>query len=251
VRYEKLLWTLALVCVVFPGYWAIGLHQDPEHAHRLVTALDNAVPYRPEWMFVYGGVYTALLLPCFVVKDDALFRRVALAYLFTLLVSFAVFLAYPVTTAHFRPEVATLDTRIFWQWGAALNYTIDPPMNCFPSLHVGTMTLATLVTLRVDKVIGSLAVAIALLIALSTLLVKQHYLADVFAGAAVATLAYNLFIKDWDPAGKSEMEIRQPRWAVLLYFGLYLFAIVGILLPLYIKDVKPWVKDVAPVSSRS
>lgn len=255
MRHEKVLWTLALIGVVFPGYFAIGLTQDPEKARTLATPLDNAIPFSPAWMFVYGGVYTALLLPCFVVKDTALFRRTALAYLFTLVCSYFVFALFPVTTKHFRPEVSALDTRIFWQWGAALNYTIDPPMNCFPSLHVGTMTLATLATWRADRNVGYAAALVALLIAVSTLLVKQHYVADVFAGAALAVLAYEIFIASWTPGEKPASEIRQPRWGVLLYLGLYLFAIFGILLPLYLLGVEPWKKPakethVAPVGSR-
>ena len=55
-----------------------------------------------------------------------------------------------------EPEVATVDTDTFWGWGAAVNYTLDPPLNSFPSLHVGTMTLATLVAFRVDRVMGAL-----------------------------------------------------------------------------------------------
>jgi membrane-associated phospholipid phosphatase len=253
VRYEKLIWTLALVGVVFPGYFAIGLHQNPDTASHLNYRIDDWIPFCPKWMFAYGGVYTALLLPIFVVRDPALFRRTALAYFFTLICSYAFFLACPVTTKGFRPEVSTLDTRIFWQWGAALNYTIDPPMNSFPSLHVGTMTLATLISWRADKKVGYAAVVVAVIIALSTMLVKQHYLADVVAGAGLALVAYAIFIRGWSPGTKSELEIRMPRWCVLLYVGLYLLAIFGLLLPLYLLHVNPWESkkfgDVAPVSS--
>jgi membrane-associated phospholipid phosphatase len=250
VRHEKLAWTAALVGVVFPGYFAIGLNQDPQLAHTLATRLDLAIPFSPAWMFAYGGVYTALLLPCFVVKCDRLFRRVALAYLFALLVSYATFAIFPVTTGrdHFRPDPASLDTTVFWVWGAALNYTIDPPMNCFPSLHVATMTLATLATWRADRLVGAFAAVVAVIISLSTLLVKQHYIADVLAGAALAFVGWAIFIRPYDPRGQKPEEIRQPRWGVLIYLGLYLFALFGVLYPLYVKGVRPWVKDgVAPV----
>ena len=242
MRHEKLALSAALVALFVGGYYAIGHAQDPARAHILATRFDRALPYAPAWMFVYGGVYTALLLPLFVVKHAGLFRRVAAAYLVTLVVSFATFLVYPVTTRGFRPEVATLDARIFWQWGAALNYTLDPPLNSFPSLHVGTMTLATLIALKVDRLVGLFASAIALLIALSTMLVKQHYLADVLAGAAVAFFAYNFFIARWDASRLAPEEVRQPRRMVLLYVAAYLFAIFGVLLPLYLAGVKPWEK---------
>jgi len=252
LRHEKAIWSVVLWCVVFPGYYAIGLHQDPSHAHRLASRIDHAIPFNPLWMWAYAGVYTALLLPLFVVRCNRLFRRVALAYLGALLVSYVCYLVYPVTTEGFRPAVETIDTREFWCWGAALNFTLDPPMNCFPSLHVATITLATLAALRADRVIGVVALVIAILITVSTLFVKQHYLADVVAGAALAFASYAIFIRGYDPMGQKPEEIRRPRWAFLLYLGLYLFALFGILWPLYMKDVKPWIKAeaVAPVGSR-
>ncbi len=242
MRHEKLVWLTVLAVIFIGGYYAIGWSQDPTKAATLGTRLDAAIPFVPAWMFAYGGVYTALLLPIFIVKHDGLFRRVALSYFFVLVVSFTCFLVYPVTTRGFRPEVSTLDTTIFWQWGAALNYTLDPPMNSFPSLHVGTMTLATLIALKVDRQVGAFASVIAVVISLSTMLVKQHYLADVLAGAAVAVLAYNLFIARWDRAELSIEEIRQPRRYVLFYVLAYFFVMFGVLLPLYLKGVKPWVK---------
>jgi membrane-associated phospholipid phosphatase len=254
VRHEKLLWTVLLVVLFVGGYYAIGLSQDPATARPLLTRIDLALPYAPAWMFVYGGVYTALMLPVFIVKDRRLFRHVSLAYCFTLVVSFATFLAFPVTTKGFRPEVETLDTSVFWQWGAALNYTLDPPLNSFPSLHVATMTLATLIALRVDRLMGALAVVIAIFIALSTMLVKQHYVADVVAGAALAAVAYAIFIARFDSKGLAPEELRHPRSVLLLYLGAYAFVMLGVLLPMFLNDVRPWIKagasGTAPVSSR-
>jgi membrane-associated phospholipid phosphatase len=254
VRYEKLVWLTLLAAIFVGGYYAIGLSQDPEKAHTLLTRFDAALPFAPAWMFAYGGVYTALLLPIFIVKDARLFRRVALAYFFVLVVSFTCFLAYPVTTRGFRPDIATLDTRVFWEWGAALNYTLDPPMNSFPSLHVGTMTLATLVALKVDRMVGAFASVIAVVIALSTMLVKQHYVADVVAGAAVALAAYNLVVAPWERGSLTDEQVRQPRRWVVYYVLAYLIVILGVLLPLYLKGVKPWEKardgSLAPVGSR-
>ena len=239
---EKLVWLALLGTIFVGGYYAIALHQDPAQAHTLLTRFDAAMPFSPPWMFAYGGVYTALLLPIFIVKDTPLFRRVALSYFFVLVVSFASFVAYPVTTRGFRPDIATLDTRVFWEWGAALNYTLDPPMNSFPSLHVGTMTLATLIALKVDRMVGAFASVIAVVISLSTMLVKQHYVADVLAGAAVAAVAYRVFIAPWDRGELTDEQIRQPRRYVVYYILAYFVVILGILLPLYLRGVKPWEK---------
>ncbi len=242
IPWEKALWTFALICVIFPGYYAISLNQDPKQAATMATWIDRAIPFSSAWMFAYGGVYTALLLPVFVVQCDHLFRRVALAYLAVLLASYATFIVYPVTTAGFRPEIATLDTTKFWEWGAAVNYALDPPLNSFPSLHVGTMTLALLVAAQADRVVGAFAAIVWVLISLSTMVVKQHYLADVVAGAGLACVAWFLIVRPYDPARheKSPEQVRRSRWFVLAYVLLYAFTIFGVLGPLYLMGWKPW-----------
>jgi membrane-associated phospholipid phosphatase len=193
-------------------------------------------------MFAYGGVYTAFLLPCFVVRCERLFRRVALGFLCVLFASYASFVLFPVTAKGFRPEVTSLDTTRFVEWGAALNYTCDPPMNCFPSLHVATIVLASLCAWKADRLVGVGAFALAFVISLSTLFVKQHYVADVVAGAAVAGVSYLACVRGYDPValGKSELEVRYTRWGVAGYVGCYLFAIFGVLGPMFLVGFKPW-----------
>jgi membrane-associated phospholipid phosphatase len=180
------------------------------------------------------------LLPCFVVRCDRLFRRVALGFIFVLIASYLSFALLPVTTHGFRPEVATLDTTRFVEWGAALNFTCDPPMNCFPSLHVATIVIAALSAFKADRLVGAGAFVLAGVISFSTLMVKQHYLADVVAGALLAGVGYFLCIHRYEPEGKSELEVRYTRWGVACYFGVYVFAVTCVLVPMYEMGFKPW-----------
>lgn len=237
---RKAFWTLAVLVLGFVGYYATGLTGDPAHARTLATDFDRSIGFHPWWMFAYGGVYTAFLLPVFVVRCDRLFRRVALGFLFVAFVSEVVFAVFPVTTQGFRPDVASLDTTKLVEWGAALNFTCDPPMNCFPSLHVGTIVFAALVTWKADRPVGLFAFVLASLISLSTLLVKQHYVADVLGGVVVAAIGYAVCIRGYDSAGKTELEVRYSRWGVAGYVGTYFFAVFGVLVPMYLVGFKPW-----------
>ncbi len=64
----------------------------------------------------------------------------------------------------------------------------DSPTNCFPSLHVAIPIFLALAIWRGGKKIGILFLFWAILLALSTLTTKQHYLLDVFGGILTALL---------------------------------------------------------------
>jgi membrane-associated phospholipid phosphatase len=65
-------------------------------------------------------------------------------------------------------------------------YASDQPFNDFPSLHTSLSTIMAIHWLRVDRRIGIAAVIWTTLIVMSTVLIKQHYLADVAGGLALA-----------------------------------------------------------------
>ena len=65
-------------------------------------------------------------------------------------------------------------------------YDGDQPYNDFPSLHASLSTLVAVHWLRVDRRVGTFVALWAALIVLSTVFVKQHYVADLVAGALLA-----------------------------------------------------------------
>ena len=72
---------------------------------------------------------------------------------------------------------------------------MDPPYNCFPSLHVAHSFVSALTCLRVHRGVGIVALISASLVALSTLFTKQHYVLDVIAGVLMAVAAYAIFLR--------------------------------------------------------
>ena len=65
-------------------------------------------------------------------------------------------------------------------------YASDQPYNDFPSLHASLSTLVALHWLNASRRVGVVVAIWAALIALSTVFVKQHYVADMVAGAGLA-----------------------------------------------------------------
>ena len=69
---------------------------------------------------------------------------------------------------------------------------LDEPVNMMPSLHVGYAVLAVLY-LRDQRLKWRLgALAMALLQIIASCLTKQHFIADIAAGAALAVISYRL-----------------------------------------------------------
>jgi membrane-associated phospholipid phosphatase len=185
-------WPTVTLLALVPWYIFIGAWAEGRPTHVLALAADRAIPVQPAWALVYGGLYLFLiLLPVFVIRDELHIRRLFLAYLSVWITSYIVFLVYP--TAASRPE--HVSGHGFAAWGLRTLYAADPPYNCFPSLHVAHSFVSAFACSRIHRRVGATAAACAGLVAISTLLTKQHYILDVGAGIALAAAAYFVFLR--------------------------------------------------------
>ncbi len=148
------------------------------------------IPVEPVWSLVYGALYLFLiLLPVLVVREETVLRRTVFAYLMVWSIAYVFFMAVPTVA----PRPAEVMGSGFGVWGLRALYGADPPFNCFPSLHVAHSFVSGLACFRIHRGVGRTAILAAALVGLSTLFTKQHYVADVIAGAALALLAYAIF----------------------------------------------------------
>ncbi|MDA1267138.1 MAG: phosphatase PAP2 family protein [Planctomycetota bacterium] len=202
---ERALLTL-VVLVASLGYVPIGALSVGRAAWRPETVIDEVVPFVPAGIFVYVWLYPMAVLPLVALRDRLLLRRVVLAYLVVDAISYASFLLVPV---RFDARGVVEGTSTLATWGITLAHWADPPSNCFPSLHVSISYLAALAVGEEDRRLGRRALAIATAIALSTMVVKQHWLADVVAGAALGALAWWVFLRGRGvPANTSHTGVR-------------------------------------------
>lgn len=196
-----------------PMYIVIAILTRGRPTYRPELAIDRAIPLEPAWMLGYGSLYVFIVvLPLLVVRGQGLIRRAMRAYLLVMTLSYAVFLAYPTSA----PRVDDIAADSFWTWMLLGLYSMDPPYNCFPSLHVAYAFVSALACSRVHRGVGAAAIAWAWVIAVSTLFTKQHYVADVIGGTAAAALAYVLFLRGSPRDEVSEQDrLRAPRRALL------------------------------------
>ena len=202
------------------------------------TAFDRALPLWPSWIFIYVAIFYTAFLPLFLVKDRLVFRRVALCYIVVESTAMLIFLLLPVQMT-IRPEIASLAGDDFITWGLKLCYFVDLPVNCFPSLHVANAMLGALACLKVDRWVGAISFAVGILIVASTMLVKQHFLADVIAGGLMATAAYWFILRPVRTDHLSMDQLRYSRWPSAMVAISYFITILGCY-GLYLSGWTPW-----------
>jgi membrane-associated phospholipid phosphatase len=207
-----------------PLYFVIGEVTRNQATSVPAMALDRAVPVEPAWMIVYGSLYVfVVVLPLLVIRERELGRSAMRAYLAVMLVSYVGFLLFP--TAGPRP--AAVADHGFAAWTLRLLYSIDPPHGCFPSLHVAYAFVSASACWRVHRGVGAAAAVWAALIGVSTLYTKQHYVADVIAGALVAGGAYLVFLRRHPRSAAAEGDRREAPLRAACAAGIFAMMVAG------------------------
>lgn len=152
----------------------------------LQTPLDRAIPFVPVMVIPYLSLIPVIILAAVVFAIAGLRRLQALTLAVTLamLVSY---LVYAVAQSYvIRPSPPGRD----WLSAAVRHvYALDRPYNDFPSLHTSLAAIVAVLWLRTHRRTGAAIAIWCTLIVASTVLIHQHYLADVAGGLAVAWLA--------------------------------------------------------------
>ena len=151
-----------------------------------MTRLDRIIPLVPWTAWFYEPFYVSIFLIGVVgFRSRFLYRRtlacVCANIVLAALGHYFVRAEYP---RPLLPAPADLSTSFL-----GFVYQIDPSGNVFPSLHVAhTFMITFLLSLERPR-LGRLLLVMSILLALSTLTTKQHFIADVLAGLAMAFLA--------------------------------------------------------------
>lgn len=182
--------TLSVVLIVGAYQFYFWCQRHPVGRPReLRSPLDERIPFRPGWVWVYSGLYyPAILYANLVVESSRQFAYLATSYLLLLAGQMAFFLLVPVTT----PERwrARNGGRGLSQRFLALIQRFDARSNSFPSMHT---SVAMLTAIHLQASVGPWAFVFPVLIGLSCLYTKQHYLIDVPAGAALGWATFQVF----------------------------------------------------------
>jgi membrane-associated phospholipid phosphatase len=179
-------WTLGLTLATLQSIAYFGTSHIPMHrsTELLRTWFDDAVPFLPwtSWCYLpfYAGTFIMAIAGA---RHRWLFNRTARS---VLLVMFVGLLCHVLIPAEYprpvlHPPYAGL-SEAFMAWVQH----VDRPGNVFPSLHVAHTTMLSIILIRDRPVLGRVALVMATMLAISTLTTKQHFVADVISGYALA-----------------------------------------------------------------
>jgi membrane-associated phospholipid phosphatase len=201
-RFQAYKWGLSLLAAAVQSvvYFGVGHRQVPRSQTLLLIALDRAIPFWPWTVWFYMPFYVGTFVVCVAgMRSFRLVNRVLVAFAVTMVVSAAAHLLIP--AEYPRPVLTAPYPDLSVAFLAQLHH-IDPAGNVFPSLHVAQTSLLALVLRRDRPGLGALAVAMATVLAASTLTTKQHFILDVAAGYALAVAAWALVTRPFRQAGR-------------------------------------------------
>jgi membrane-associated phospholipid phosphatase len=159
---------------------------------NLRTPLDAALPVVRPFVIPYVSlnpvVYFTLIV--FLLFRTKVFHSASLAMITAFLVSYLFY--FFLQTEVIRPVLTGTDLFTRMIQGV---YATDNPFNDFPSLHTSISTLLAIHWFRLDRRLGYVAAFWTALIVASTILIKQHYVADLIAGLLLAFGASSLYIR--------------------------------------------------------
>ncbi len=186
-------------------------------AVTLPTPLDLMIPLVPAaiiiyWYVFYGFLFFSYFYFAFIQRE---FRNsMVIAFALVNFIAYAIYLVFTVQ----GPERIVTVTDIF-SYQISRLYLGDTHYNCLPSLHGSTSLLTAYVIWRAKKQWGYIAWPTAIAIQVSTLLVRQHWIADQIV-AALVTIPIAYFVFDWFKYTKVTSEaVKIPWWKIAVSIG--------------------------------
>lgn len=158
--------------------------------YDFTTSLDRLIPVIPSFVVIYLGCYLFWGINYILIAKQGKehFYRFQVADLLSRLICLIFFLLLPTTNT--RPEL--LGNSIYEQL-LSFVWSIDPPVNLFPSIHC-LVSWFCYIGIRGQKAVPKwyqrFSCIFAICVFLSTQFTKQHYMIDIVGGVAIAELTY-------------------------------------------------------------
>jgi len=189
MKYKKQL-TLILLFLFFWSLYIVTstINADREY-HKLELKIDSLIKFNPVFSVFYSLYFFEVLIVFILFfKNESKLRSIVLMLSLAALIHNIIFLIYP--TSIERPN---LTDEGFFNKLTLFFYRIDNTSNTFPSMHISLITIVFLALYFYwNRNYAFLLLPFYILTALSTVLIKQHYIIDIISGILVGIIIFFL-----------------------------------------------------------
>lgn len=187
---KQVFWVIPILVINCIVYWGARALTNGRTHYDMSLSLDSKIPFVPQMIIIYLGCYL-FWAACYIAvcnQDKKKVCRFAAAEVLGKLVCFIIFLVLPTTMTR-----AQITDSGFWNSAVAFLYKMDEPNMLFPSIHCYVSWMCYLGVKHMTaakKWVVNGVLSGALLVCLSTLLVKQHVIVDCLAGVLLAEICF-------------------------------------------------------------
>jgi membrane-associated phospholipid phosphatase len=197
--FDYFIGTVVSIIMIIGGYQLYFLPQKKRIRNpiSLETKIDNFIPFDPRWVWIYSGLYYPIIIVLvFTVNSMGYFIYMSFSFICLLFMHILIAFLIPVKTPpNWRQyeKNESISTRFL-----SIVHHYDEGSNCFPSMHVAVAVLTSFhLANNLNLLLGGYSYfshLFPILIAISSLFTKQHYIFDLPAGALLGFISYKLFI---------------------------------------------------------
>ena len=189
---SKKFWITILIVMVGNGmcYWFLKLFQS--NYHYIYFFLDDKIPFLPRFIYIYNLFYPVVFISYYLMfkkGNEETFMNCAVSSVVGCFICYIIFLCYPTIIDHgIIPSTDKLT-----KFAIDITYFFDnPAINCFPSIHClfcFQVIYGLFKSKKFNNKLRIFLILFLLLIAISTVIVKQHYFVDIIGGFVVCVIA--------------------------------------------------------------
>jgi len=179
--------SLALLFILLIIY--LGVQRIVTPTYSFMIPADYMVPFLDWTIIIYVSYYFFFLVASLLINRKTFIKFILvmfIAYVFSIIM----FVLFP--SSYPRFDYTQIKNEVF-QWAYGALHGVDKANNTFPSLHVSLTWIGCIGLIKSLKRFRWLVFIYGLLITISVLTTKQHYIADIFGGVSVAFLSYYFY----------------------------------------------------------
>ena len=169
-------------------YWVLKLFQS--NPIYIDYYLDDRIPFLGRFVYIYDTFYPFIFLAFYYLykNDEKAYYKGIIAGIIGFLICDIIFLSIP--TIMYRPIIPDVDPVTNFVLKVTFLYDA-PPLNCFPSIHClfSFQVIYSIIFSKVENRKKILIVIYALLVIISTLFIKQHYIFDVISAFLIVVIS--------------------------------------------------------------